>query len=224
MASLEPLVGGDSGDFQEARGIAEKCAKFPQSECAHLRTLSQKIPAGSALFLGNSLCIRQWNLAAIIGAAETNCHVMRGANGIDGNLSFFYGIGVEFEASWAVVGDLTALYDLAAPWIGGQLPAGNRRIVIMNNGGGLIFRRLPSLKEMTPQEKPVIENTHDLRFSAWAEQWGMAYRKITQSSDWEVPLPEGDVAVEIVPDAAQSEEFWRAMDEEKRNESNHPEP
>ena len=224
MASLEPLVGGESGDFQEAGGIAEKCAKFPLSECGHLRALSRKIPEGSALFLGNSLCIRQWNLAAVIGAAETNCHVMRGANGIDGNLSYFYGIGAECDESWAIVGDLTALYDLAAPWIRGQLSAGNRRIVIMNNGGGLIFRRLPSLKEMTPQEKPVIENTHELRFSAWAEQWGMGYRRITRASDWEEPFPEGDLVVEILPDATQSEEFWRAMDEEKRNESNHPEP
>ena len=224
MESLEPLVGGEPCDFHAEESIAEKCAQFPLSECAHLRLLSQRIPSGSALFLGNSLCIRQWNLAAVISGAEANCHVMRGANGIDGNLSFFYGIGAECAESWAVVGDLTALYDLAAPWIRSQLPVGNRRIVIMNNGGGLIFRRLPSLKEMTDQEQPVIENTHEWQFSAWAEQWGLAYRKVTRASDWEVPLPDGDVVVEILPDAAQSEEFWHVMEENMRNEPIPTEP
>lgn len=136
---------------------------------------------------------------------------MRGANGIDGNLSFFYGLGADYAESWAVVGDLTALYDLAAPWICGQLPTARRRIVVMNNGGGLIFRRLPSLRAMTPSERPVIENSHALRFSSWAEQWGMAYRKITTLADWQLPIPEGDVIIEILPDAAQSEAFWETL-------------
>ena len=187
------------------------CENFPLSECGHLRTLSQILPPHSVLFLGNSLTIRQWNLAAHLNAAEAQCHVMRGANGIDGNLSYFFGLSANAAESWAVVGDLTALYDLAAPWICEQLPAGIRRIVVMNNGGGCIFRRLPSLRETNEAERSVIENSHALRFKSWADQWGMGYRRITSQEDWREPFPAKDCIIEILPDAVQSEAFWQAL-------------
>lgn len=189
-------------------GLVEE---FSNSECGHLQALSLRIPDGSSLFLGNSLSIREWNLAAEVRGVESNCHVMRGANGIDGNLSYYFGLGAELAESWAVIGDLTALYDLAGPWILDQLPEANRRIVIMNNGGGKIFRRLPSLQKMNPSEVKVIENPHDLRFANWASMWGVQYVKITDSAQWINELPEGNVVIEVIPDPAQSEEFWAAL-------------
>jgi 2-succinyl-5-enolpyruvyl-6-hydroxy-3-cyclohexene-1-carboxylate synthase len=204
--ALEPYA----ATFQDMP-VADVIGKFPHSECGYFHDLSWRIPEEAALFLGNSLAIRQWNLAAEPRGAEGQCHVMRGANGIDGNLSFFYGTAAEAEEAWAVVGDLTALYDLAAPWIIDQLPAARRRIVVMNNGGGLIFRRLPSLQGLEVKAKRVIENTHDLRFQHWAAQWGMDYLLITSLSDWPAQLPEGDVVIEILPDAEQSDAFWAAL-------------
>ena len=199
-----------TADFQDMP-VADLLTEFPLSECGHFRDLSQRIPENSALFLGNSLAIRQWNLAAEPRGSERQCHVMRGANGIDGNLSFFYGTAAEAEEAWAVVGDLTALYDLAAPWIVDQLPVARRRIVVMNNGGGMIFRRLPSLQGLETKAQRVIENNHDLRFQHWAAQWGMDYLLVASVADWPDVLPEGDVVIEISPDATQSEAFWQAL-------------
>lgn len=186
-------------------------ALFPLSECSLLHALSQRIPPGSTLFLGNSLAIRQWNLAAIPSAVESHCHVMRGANGIDGNLSFFYGTAAAAAEAWAIVGDLTALYDLAAPWILPQLPAGRRRIVVMNNGGGHIFRRLPALQGLTAAEQALIENPHDVRLAHWAALWKMDYLLVTALADWPAELPPGDVVIEIIPDCAQSQALWQAF-------------
>ena len=194
-------------------GLVEK---FPTSECGHLRALSCRIPDGSGLFLGNSLSIREWNLAAKVGGAESNCHVMRGANGIDGNLSYFFGLGADQAESWAVVGDLTTLYDLAGPWILDQLPEAKRRIVVMNNGGGRIFRRLPSLRKMSSDEAKVIENPHELQFANWAAMWGMAYVKIDAIEQWENVLPDSNVVIEVIPDQAQSEGFWLALAEKEK--------
>ena len=212
LTSLRPLTQSLLSEHGfPASAVPRLCEEFPLSECAHLRALSQVIPAESALFLGNSLSIRQWNLAAVIGPAEAHCHVMRGANGIDGNLSFFLGVAASYPESWAIVGDLTALYDLAAPWILQQMPPGRRRIVIMNNGGGLIFRRLPALREMSATERPVIENPHALRFKSWADQWGLSYRRIHTANDWQETFPDDDLVIEILPEAAQSEAFWQAL-------------
>lgn len=194
-----------------SQNVTKLPAKFPASECGHLQHLAKRIPATASLFLGNSLAIREWNLAVPPHPAESNCHVLRGANGIDGNLSFFYGMGVGKEESWAIVGDLTAMYDLAAPWILQQLPAARRRLVIMNNGGGKIFRRLPSLRSMNAAEQQIIENPHSTQFSHWAAMWGMDYVKIESVDDWEQSLPDGDVVIEIIPSEAESEAFWAAL-------------
>lgn len=212
VLSLHELAPIQGGKVLKGIDVADLADSHPLSECGHLRSLSKRIPPQSALFLGNSLTIRQWNLAAIPASAESHCHVMRGANGIDGNLSFFLGACVEAAESWAIVGDLTALYDLAAPWILQQLPSSHRRrFVVMNNQGGLIFRRLPSLKSMTTAEQQVIENPHRLRLAHWAAMWGMKHITVQTASDSEQAWPEGDVVIEVLPDSAQSESFWHAL-------------
>lgn len=212
VVSLHDLAPLHGGRVLKGIDVADLADAHPLSECGHLRSLSKQIPPQSSMFLGNSLTIRQWNLAAIPAAAETHCHVMRGANGIDGNLSFFLGACAEATESWAIVGDLTALYDLAAPWILQQLPNSHRRrIVVMNNQGGLIFRRLPSLKSMTSNEQEVIENPHLLRLAHWAAMWGMKHVTVQSPSDWEQAWPDGDLVMEVLPDSAQSEAFWNAV-------------
>ncbi|MBP7948701.1 MAG: hypothetical protein KA004_03525 [Verrucomicrobiales bacterium] len=190
--------------------LAALVEAFPGSECAQLRQISRLMPAESGLFLGNSLTIRQWNLAAL-PHAEQRCQVLRGANGIDGNLSCFFGCHADAPESWAIVGDLTALYDLSAPWVLPQLAAGRRRIVVLNNGGGRIFSRLPSLQGIGAGERTLIENPHALRFAAWAEMWNLSYVRIEAGSQWAAALPECPVVIELLPDAAQSDAFWRQL-------------
>ena len=115
--------------------------------------LSEAIPAGAAVLLGNSLPIREWNHAAAFEDRGLRCFSCRGANGIDGALSTFFGLSDDDAESWAIVGDLTALYDLSAPWILNQLAPGKRRIVVINNGGGRIFSKLPALADLADGER-----------------------------------------------------------------------
>lgn len=183
--------------------------RYPNSECAHLRILSRHIPAGSTLFLGNSLAIREWNLVTDSSTNAWDCHALRGANGIDGNISFCLGLSAQCSESWAVIGDLTALYDLAAPWILPQLPAAPRRFVIINNGGGNIFSRLPTMRGLSPEERKVIENHHVISFESWAKMWQMHYVRISSSEEWSLlALPDRAVVIEVRPDLMQSESFW----------------
>jgi 2-succinyl-5-enolpyruvyl-6-hydroxy-3-cyclohexene-1-carboxylate synthase len=179
----------------------------PLAEPAWMRHLSVVIPAGATVFLGNSLPIREWNLAAISAGHITFAN--RGANGIDGIVSSFFGSAAEAAESWLIVGDLTALYDLAAPWIVDQLPAANRRIVVINNGGGKIFSRVPALAALGPEALGVIENRHDLCFAPWAQLWGFGYILMTDPGQL-ADLPTGNVIIEVRPDGTMTEAFWSA--------------
>jgi 2-succinyl-5-enolpyruvyl-6-hydroxy-3-cyclohexene-1-carboxylate synthase len=174
----------------------------PRAEPAMFRALSALVPTGSLVYLGNSLPIREWDLAAVATSGPWTIGVSRGANGIDGQMSTFFGMCAPGREHWALVGDLTTLYDLGAPWVLPQLATGPIRIVVINNGGGQIFRRLFPY--------PELRNEHGVTFGRWAEMWGLAYRK------WdEVPrdgaLPDR-VVIELTPDAAATDACWQAYD------------
>ena len=108
-----------------------------------------------------------------------------------------------------IVGDLSALYDLGAPWILPQLKKAKRRIVVINNGGGKIFSHVSWLQQMPADAKRVMENPHSISFEPWARMWGMDYRLITEPG--ELRDDGSPCAVwEIKPDAVQTESFWSA--------------
>jgi len=212
---------------EEAASLEDRLRRHPASEPAMLRRLSELIPETALVFLGNSLPIREWNLAASVDRPHPRTHASRGANGIDGQIATWLGLGVPTvsggpftaggsagdldggEESWAVLGDLTALYDLNAPALLAQLPRGRRRLVVVNNGGGRIFSRLPSLAGLGAEEKAVTENRHAISFEAWAALWGMDYRCWQGGED---PPDLGSVAdalvCELRPDDRASEAYW----------------
>ncbi len=144
----------------------------PQSELAMLRALSRELPNDARIYLGNSLPIREWDLVAT-RERRFEYEANRGANGIDGQLSTFFGWCAPNRENLCIVGDLTAIYDLGAPWIASQLDA-RFRIVIINNGGGRIFGRVASLRALDPSlRERIIENVHDVRFEQWAKMWNI---------------------------------------------------
>jgi len=183
-------------------------AAHPGSEPAMVRALAAAMPSEVKVFLGNSLPVREWNLAVPYEDRGHWVWANRGANGIDGNLSTFFGWGADAAESWGIFGDLTTLYDLNAPWILPHLPSAKRRIVVLNNEGGGIFARLPMLNRVPQDFKTFTESRHSLRFQRWAEFWGLAH------VEWRGgPLPAlPDTAViEVIPDLAETERFWEAL-------------
>lgn len=182
-------------------------AAHPASETAWMRHLSLAIPEGARVFLGNSLPIREWNLAAAPAPLGTTFYANRGANGIDGLVSTFLGLSAGSDEAWMIVGDLSALYDLSAPWLLSQLGTGNRRIVVINNGGGKIFSRVETLRKLDGQARSMIENRHEIDFEPWARLWNVPYRRVAEVDDL-TALPDGAMIVEVRPDAAQTEAFW----------------
>jgi 2-succinyl-5-enolpyruvyl-6-hydroxy-3-cyclohexene-1-carboxylate synthase len=174
-----------------------------------MRHLSRVIGAGATVMIGNSLPIREWNLAADVPKPGTRFFANRGANGIDGLVSTWLGVSADANESWLVLGDLSALYDLSAPWILPQLPGAKRRIVVINNGGGKIFSRVSWLKGVDAQTKRAMVNPHDISFEPWAKLWNMEYRLVT---DWQTLQDDEtpNAIWEVRPDEAETEAFWQA--------------
>lgn len=175
--------------------------KFPLAEPSLVRELSKQLKDQS-VYLGNSSPIREWDFAA-----DPNCKPLRvvgnrGANGIDGQLSAFLGWSHSHSENWAIVGDLTAMYDLSAPWIQKQMDDNIKlRIVVINNKGGQIFDRM--------FQKEIYLNRHELSFKNWAAMWSWDYQL------WNEVPAKIDVAsrqvIELVPDPAQTTMFWQSL-------------
>lgn len=186
-----------------------------QSEPAFVRALSETVSEDAMIYVGNSLPIRWWDMVATrerTMAVEAN----RGVNGIDGQISTALGLarGARPSETWILVGDLTALYDLAGPWALSKLKdlgdSVRTRIVVLNNSGGRIFTRV--LAKAPGGAKP-FENEHDLEFENWAKMWKLDYRRITEAGELaKASQGLGSHAVlELIPSSESTHDFWSGL-------------
>lgn len=209
----EPEEIGDVGEWLEGvegRGqrIEEALESFPDSEAGWMRMLSVYSALGSSVYLGNSLPIREWNLYAQWERPVRKVRVNRGANGIDGQISTWLGASAAEANAWGIFGDLTVLYDLAALKMLGQVELRGRVLVVINNGGGKIFDKVPRLQGMNEAAKAWMCAESPVDFESLAKAFGMDYLRATRTDDFD-GIAEGKRAVllEVVPDMAQERGF-----------------
>lgn len=170
------------------------------AESSLIHSLSKFIPPHSLIYLGNSLPIREWDLAAERKDKNFEIFASRGVNGIDGQISTFLGLSTPHQENWGIIGDLTALYDMVGPWILNQLPEIKINLVIVNNGGGQIFSR------MFPKHEAFL-NKHSLDFELLAKFWGMDYEKWT-AAPRSISSTKNNRLIEIIPDPMATTRFW----------------
>lgn len=205
---------GSEADQQIWQKKEQLAKTLPLAEPVLMSQLAAKMALNARVYLGNSLAIREWELTNKSSETwwfEGN----RGANGIDGQLSTFLGFAGEPDEvteNWAWVGDLTALYDLASPWALRSRELAPCTFVVINNGGGQIFRPLLKQKEFI--------NNHNLEFSFWAKMWGLDYFKVDSVAALDaLPAPTSPHRViELVPDTEQSEAWEKQWEELWQNE------
>lgn len=110
-------------------------------------TLSRRLPPTYALFLGNSMPVRDMDQYGVADGAATPVMANRGASGIDGTVSTASGWAAGLQRPVAVVlGDLAFLHDLNALHYVRRSGVPLLVCVINNNGGG-IFSFLPMRDE-----------------------------------------------------------------------------
>ena len=103
--------------------------------------ISQSLPAGTPIFLANSMSVRYAEYFWKPNNNKIVPYFSRGVNGIDGTLSTALGIGYR-DAAVLLTGDLALLHDTNGFLIA-QKFVGHLTIVLINNNGGGIFEILP---------------------------------------------------------------------------------
>ena len=201
------------GAARRAAWVEELLEAYPDSEPALVRAVSHYASLGSGVFLGNSLPVREWGEFAQWQRPVPELRANRGANGIDGQLSTWLGWSAEAKDAWAMVGDLTALYDLAAPFVLDQVERAGRTLVVIHNHGGRIFERLPRLRGMSPRAVQCMTNPHSARLGGLAVLWGMKHLRVRTAADLDAFEAGGECTMlEILPDAGQTTRFWADWD------------
>lgn len=201
--SIENAAAWLNEDARYQKELLALYAEEPYAELSLMHALSLHIPPHAFVFLGNSLPIREWDQAATFHPRHFDVRATRGLNGIDGQTSTFLGFSQRHRENWGILGDLTALHDLSAPWILKQLPHHQIQLVVINNGGGRIFAR------MFPHVD--VQNTHETPFKPVADLWELAYER------WQAIPPykknHKSRLIEIVPDYAATQRLWKRVGE-----------
>ena len=146
------------------------------TESAAARLITQFIPKNTALFLSNSMPIREVDQLGDFRNNAIEIGANRGASGIDGIIATTAGFitGLEQPVT-LLVGDLSFLHDLNSL---AMLKYLNHPmvIIIFNNNGGRIFSQLP-IAHNNPYFDRFFKTPHDLTFHAAAEMFDLNYAK-----------------------------------------------
>ncbi|MBS1206524.1 MAG: 2-succinyl-5-enolpyruvyl-6-hydroxy-3-cyclohexene-carboxylate synthase [Proteobacteria bacterium] len=151
--------------------VAAQRETFGEAQLAH--RIADYLPEQGQLFLGNSLVVR---LVDALGQIPAGYPVFsnRGASGIDGLLSTSAGVQrASTRPTLAMVGDLSALYDLNALALLRQVPA-PFVLLVVNNNGGQIFSLLPTPPAEREQFYLMPQNVH---FDHAAAMFGLDYHR-----------------------------------------------
>jgi 2-succinyl-5-enolpyruvyl-6-hydroxy-3-cyclohexene-1-carboxylate synthase len=199
-----PSGGGCDDLLARDRVVADRLSALldaePRSEAALVRDLAAGFAADARVFLGNSLPIREWDLAAPRTASERTIFANRGVNGIDGLVSTALGLADAGRPLAAVLGDLSALYDLGGLWPVPALAGADITLAVVNNGGGQIFRRMFRHRAFL--------NEHSIEFGGWAGMFGWHHAVVTEPGT--ASLPASPRLIEVRPDPAATERFAAA--------------
>ncbi len=137
--------------------------------------LLDQLPPDATLFVGNSLSIRHVDQFGRPQRKPLRLFANRGASGIDGNLSTGLGIAATSNRPTVLlVGDITFYHDSNGLLAVRQLGLDKVIIVLVNNNGGGIFRRLP-VAQFEPPFEEFFLTPHGLDFAPLAAIHGLNY-------------------------------------------------
>lgn len=143
-----------------------------------------KIPGNVQLQISNSSPIRYAQLFPIDETISVFCN--RGTSGIDGSTSTAIGASViNKEQTILITGDVSFLYDSNALW--NEYIPNDFKIIVINNGGGGIFRILPGHQETNTFNK-YFETSHCLTAEHLAKMYHFEYHTASDSISLEEKL------------------------------------
>ncbi|HEX9727039.1 MAG TPA: 2-succinyl-5-enolpyruvyl-6-hydroxy-3-cyclohexene-1-carboxylic-acid synthase [Gemmatimonadales bacterium] len=174
------------GRLDAAAAGAMKAASTQEPfEATCIARLAAALPAGSQLFIGNSMPIRDLDGYAGPRDEPVGVTANRGASGIDGAVSTALGVSAATgRPTVAILGDLTFLHDLTGLFATREDGVAVVFVVLNNDGGG-IFDQLP-VRDFEPAFTRHIVVPHGLDLRHAAALYGLPYERLAASDD---PVP-----------------------------------
>ncbi|MCB0736738.1 MAG: hypothetical protein KDC92_04435, partial [Bacteroidetes bacterium] len=163
-------------DFKEQEKLK---ANTDSDEWIVVGKIINQLPENSVLHLGNSSPIRyllNWNF--ILKDKNIEVQANRGTSGIDGCVSTAVGMAQADERKHTlIIGDLAMMYDRNGLWHK-HIPS-NLTIVVINNQGGGIFRKIEGPKKQ-PELEEYFVNAQPCDFESLAKMHGLVYEQFRQ--------------------------------------------
>ncbi len=134
------------------------------------------LPAGGSLFVGNSLPVRHLDQFGRQMEKQVHVYGNRGASGIDGIVSSALGVAAADRSRplLLLIGDVSLYHDLNGLYAIGKFGLDNVTIVVLNNDGGGLFRRLP-IADGHAQFERLFLTPHGLNFAPAAKMYWLDY-------------------------------------------------
>jgi 2-succinyl-5-enolpyruvyl-6-hydroxy-3-cyclohexene-1-carboxylate synthase len=166
------------------------------------------LPRHTQIIIGNSLPVRHLEQFGIAAASPLRIFCNRGASGIDGTVSTAYGIAAASPNAPTVfiTGDLAFYHDMNG-LLAAKRTVGRVIIILINNDGGGIFRRLP-IADFEPAFTQLFLTPHGLDFSHAAKLYGIHYARANDTASltsalWAALNAEASAIIEVCTNGEQ---------------------
>ncbi|MCI2837918.1 MULTISPECIES: 2-succinyl-5-enolpyruvyl-6-hydroxy-3-cyclohexene-1-carboxylic-acid synthase [Staphylococcus] len=149
-------------------------------ESAFVSTLIQKLTKDDALFVSNSMPIR--DVDNLLFDSEVEVYANRGANGIDGVISTALGMAVHKRVT-LLIGDLAFYHDMNGLLMA-KLNDIHINVVILNNDGGGIFSYLPQKTAAEQYFERLFGTPTGLNFEYTAMLYDFSFKRLDNITDF----------------------------------------
>ena len=182
---------------------------------AFVADLFNFLPDSGTLFAGNSLPVRHIDQFAQPTTKALGVFANRGASGIDGNVSTGLGLAAAGRSPLTLlVGDITFYHDSNGLLAIRNLATADVTIVVLNNNGGGIFRRLP-ISQYDPPYSELFRVPHGLELGPFAKIYGLDYVRVRNREAMRNALSKRTVQarlIEITTDAESDHQLHREVE------------
>lgn len=224
---VKPTFSDYNNKWQQLKSAKEEshqqfCEKIAYSDFKVFHTIFNTQSSSIHVHLANSSVIRYAQLFDHSKTASTWSN--RGTSGIDGSSSTAVGAAAASPDKDFVLitGDVAFHYDKNAFWT--ETPVENLKVIIINNGGGGIFRIIPGPDKIAEREI-FIETSMATNAEHIAAHYGWNYLAVKDEQHLESTLKKffapssKKTILEIFTDANQNplvlEQYWKFLKEKK---------
>jgi 2-succinyl-5-enolpyruvyl-6-hydroxy-3-cyclohexene-1-carboxylate synthase len=199
-----------SGKIREI--LTQQTLRYSWSDLYATDSFLAQIPSQSVLCLANSMPVR-YACWLYQGNKDFRIFSNRGTSGIDGCLSSAFGIAESMPEKkvFLLTGDMAFLYDRNAFWTNHIPP--NLKILMLNNGGGNIFRMLPASSSL-PELEDYFEMKQNQTSAGICSDAGVMRFVAKSISDWQEVFQEwlraeGCAVLEVFTDKAENHQVLK---------------